>query len=87
MIVDRVCIFYHVFLYGGLQGFSNVAARFDSSRHRRSQGEEGAGGGLRPPPAPSSRTARLRAVLSEKTTFEKPWAGFTSKRLNGADVI
>ena len=55
------------------QGFSNVAARFDSSRLRRSQGEEGAGGGRSPPPAPSSRTARLRAVLSEKTTFEKPW--------------
>jgi len=54
------------------QGFSNVAARFDCSRLRRSQEEEGAGGGLRPPPAPSSRTARLRAVLSEKTTFEKP---------------
>jgi len=35
-------------------------------------GEEGAGCGLRPQPAPSSRTARKRAVLSEKTTFEKP---------------
>ncbi|HZO75056.1 MAG TPA: hypothetical protein VFB60_22810, partial [Ktedonobacteraceae bacterium] len=27
------------------QGFAKVAARADCSRHRRSQGEEGAGGG------------------------------------------
>ena len=36
------------------RGLSKVAARSDSSRLRRSQGEEGAGGGLYPPPAPSS---------------------------------
>jgi len=36
------------------QGFAKVAARADCSRHRRSRGEEGAGGGHSPPPAPSS---------------------------------
>jgi len=36
------------------QGFSKVAACSGCSRLRRSQGEEGAGGGRSPPPAPSS---------------------------------
>ncbi|HZO74136.1 MAG TPA: hypothetical protein VFB60_18175 [Ktedonobacteraceae bacterium] len=46
--------------------------------------EEGAGGGLRPPPAPSSACERLRREQSERaTTFEKPWylAGKHAQRM------
>src|SRR5581483_5886759 len=50
------------------QGFANVAARADCSRHRRSQGEEGAGGGLCPPPAPSSP----QRLASEPFRMKRP---------------
>jgi len=54
------------------QGFSNVVFS-DRTARLRAVREEGAGGGLRPPPAPSSPCERLwREESKRAATFEKP---------------
>jgi len=54
------------------QGFSKVAVRSDCSRLRRSQGEEGAGCGLRPQPAPSSPRLACEPFWMKRQRLRSP---------------
>ena len=57
----------------GLARGSQTSLRALAARAFGAQAEEGVGGGPRPTADTFlSRTARMRAVLDEKTTFEKP---------------
>src|SRR5581483_298723 len=77
-------------VYGSLkeQSFSKVDARSDCSRQRRLQAEEGAGGGLRPPPAPSSaQRLACEPLYVKRQRLRSPVAHGKSGILNSSKVV